>query len=157
MHKTTRRVRPSHVEVCAPGGKVRGAPSYGLRGFTLIEMMIVVAVIALLAAVALPSYRDSVKRSVRAEAQAYLMAVASRQQQFLMDTRAFSTASVDTLVTPPKNVLAAYVVSQSALVGPPPTLMLTATPTTDQATDKCGTLTLDQTGAKTAALVVGCW
>ena len=118
--------------------------------------MIVVAVVALLAAVALPSYRDSVKRSVRAEAQAYLMAVASRQQQFLMDTRAFSGSSVDTIVAQPRNVVTAYVVTLTTVAGPPPTFMLTATPTTDQATDKCGALTLDQTGTRTAA-VVGCW
>src|SRR5690349_9002362 len=53
------------------------------RGFTLIELIIVIAIVALLVAVALPSYRDHVRKSRRAEAQAYLMAVAGRQSQFL--------------------------------------------------------------------------
>ena len=125
-------------------------------GFTLIEMMIVVAVVAILAAVALPSYREYIRKSARAEAQAYLMALASRQQQFLLDTRAFATTSVNSVVAQPANVAAAYVVTMVTLPGPPPTFTLTATPTPAQASEKCGTLTLDQTGTKTAA-VVGCW
>lgn len=43
------------------------------RGFTLIELMIVVAIVAILAAVAYPSYRDSISKSRRAEARAQLM------------------------------------------------------------------------------------
>ena len=118
--------------------------------------MIVVAVVAILAAVALPGYREYIKRSARAEAQAYLMAVASRQQQFLLDTRVFSTASVNSVVAQPRHVTTAYVVTMVSVAGPPPTFTLTATPTPGQASDKCGTLTLDQTGTRTAA-VAGCW
>ena len=113
-------------------------------------------VVAILAAVALPSYRSSVKRSTRAEAQAYLMAVAARQQQFLMDTRAFSVQSANSILAQPVNVASAYVVTLTTVEGPPPTFMLTATPAPDQASDECGALTLDQTGTRTAA-IAGCW
>jgi len=127
-----------------------------LNGFTLIELLIVITIVAILAAVAVPSYHEYIKRAYRAEAQAYLMTIAARQQQFLLDTRSFSVASLDTIVSQPRNVATAYTVTMATEGGPPPTFTLTATPTTAQASEKCGALTLDQTGTKTAA-VAGCW
>lgn len=126
------------------------------RGFTLIELLIVVAMVAILAAVALPSYREYIKKSYRSEAQSYLMTVAARQQQFLVDTRAFTALSPDNIASQPSHVATAYAVTMVTVAGPPPTFTLTATPTGEQASEKCGTLTLDQTGTKTAG-VTGCW
>ena len=128
------------------------------RGFTLIEVMITVAIVAILAAVALPSYREHVRKSRRAETQAYLMAVASRQQQFLLDTRSYAPNLATVGLFAPANVAAAYDVVVVAVAGPPPTFRLTATPkaASDQVLERCGTLAIDQTGAKTAALAT-CW
>ena len=128
------------------------------RGFTLIEVMITVAIVAILAGVALPSYREHVRKSRRAEAQAYLMAVASRQQQFMLDRRSYAPDVVTIGLMAPANVAASYDVVVAAVVGPPPTFRLTATPkaTTDQIKERCGTLGIDNTGAKTAA-VGSCW
>jgi len=109
-------------------------------------------------AVALPTYRDHMRKSRRAEAQAYLMAVASRQQQFLLDTRGYAPDLTTVGIAAPANVAAVYDLAVAAVAGPPPTFRLTATPkaTTDQTYERCGTLAIDQTGAKTAALGT-CW
>ena len=128
------------------------------RGFTLVEVIITVAIVAILVAVALPTYRDHMRKSRRAEAQAYLMAVASRQQQFLLDTRAYAPDLPTIGIAKPANVDAVYELAASAPPGSPPTFRLTATPKagTDQVSERCGTLAIDQTGAKTAALS-SCW
>jgi len=129
-----------------------------VRGFTLIELIIVIAIVALLVAVALPSYRDHVRKSRRAEAQAYLMSVAGRQQQFLVDTRAYAPNLTTINIPTPADVSRSYTVTLNVVAGPPPTFTLTAAPTagTDQVNEKCGTLTINQSGAKTAALS-SCW
>jgi type IV pilus assembly protein PilE len=117
--------------------------------------MIAVAIVSILVAVALPSYMEHVRKSRRAEAQAYLQAVATRQQQFLVDTRGF--VSLATLgVTQPDAVSRYYTVTLTSEAGPPPTFTVTAAPAGDQTTERCGTLGINQAGIKTAA-VTGCW
>ncbi len=126
------------------------------RGVTLIELMIAVAIVAILMAVALPSYRDQVRRSTRAEAQAYLMSVASRQQQFLVDTRAYA-ATLDAVGVPvPSSTASNYTRSMPTPGTAPPSFTVTLTPTGNQASDRCGALSINQAGTKTAA-VAGCW
>jgi type IV pilus assembly protein PilE len=68
-------------------------------GFTLIELMIVVAVIALLSAIAYPSYQRYVMRGKRADAEQLMMQIDSRQKQILIEQRAFATA-IGAIVTP---------------------------------------------------------
>ena len=126
------------------------------RGFTLIEVMVTVALVAILAAVALPTYRDHVRKSRRAEAQSFLLAVAARQQQFLLDTRSYGATLAAVGIATPSNVAQAYNLALVVPGGAPPTFTLTATPTPDQASERCGTLGIDQAGTKTAA-ISGCW
>src|SRR5437773_9783700 len=100
------------------------------RGFTLIEMMIVVAVVAILAAIALPAYQDQVRKSRRTAAEAFLMDVASRQQTYLIDSRNFyagdttcTTTALTTLnLTPPTNVSDFYDICVIQAGGPPTTV-----------------------------------
>jgi type IV pilus assembly protein PilE len=62
----------------------------GMRGFTLIEMMIVIAIIAILTAIALPSYSDYVKRGKIIEATTALSDARTRYEQFFLDHRVYT-------------------------------------------------------------------
>ena len=69
-------------------------------GFTLIEVMITVAVIAILAAVALPAYFDYVTRSRLVEARSNLADMRTRMEQFFLDNRTYPAACVAASATP---------------------------------------------------------
>ncbi|MCL2917549.1 type IV pilin protein [Shewanella litorisediminis] len=60
-------------------------------GFTLIELMIVVAIVSILAAIAYPSYVNYVTKSARSEGVAAVMRVANLQEQYYLDNRAYTT------------------------------------------------------------------
>lgn len=134
------------------------------EGFTLIEVMVVVAVIGILAAVAYPSYAEYIRKSRRAEAQAVLMEIASRQQQMLLDTRAYVDAQNDADiasklgVSVPSTVSGSYTVTSTApavtALAPVPTFTVAATPKGVQTKDTCGTLGLNDDGAKSPSK---CW
>lgn len=126
------------------------------RGFTLIELMIAVAVIGILIAVALPSYDSAMRKSHRGEAQAVLMDIATRQQQMLVDTRKYVATVEDLHTSVPTRVSARYTIAISLGSGPKPTFTATATPIGEQAKDgSCAPLlSIDQNGTK---LPAGCW
>lgn len=128
------------------------------EGFTLIELMITVAVLAILAVIAYPSYRQYVIRSNRSEVQQFMMDVANREQQFLLDTRMFGSCCLPTVSPSDINMAVsghieqfyavAVTVDNAAL---PPSFTITATPKpgTMQANDP--TLTLSSQGVKSPA------
>jgi type IV pilus assembly protein PilE len=113
--------------------------------------MITVAIIGILAAVAYPSYQEHVRKANRADAQSFLMDLAQRQQQFLMDARRYASSIEELSVAVPERVARFYSVAVAAPAGAPPTFTLTATPIAGsmQATDLGGAaLSLNQAGAK---------
>jgi len=66
-------------------------------GFTLIELMMVLAVMAILVAVALPSYQRYQVRGIRSQGQQFLMDLAQAQEQFFLDQRQYATVTGDKL------------------------------------------------------------
>jgi len=123
-------------------------------GFTLIEAMIAVAIVAVLAAVAYPQYTQHVRRGHRADAQAVLMDVATRQQQYLLDSRAYAGTLGSLNVTVPSAVDAHYTVSLAVGTATVPSFTVTAAPKGSQAQDACGTLSLTNAGVKSPST---CW
>lgn len=129
-----------------------------IAGFTLIEMMIAVVVLSILTAIAVPSYQSYTRKARRASCQSYMMDLAQRQQQYLLDNRSYaSEASVLGYSSTPSDVSSYYTVTISATNGPPPTFTVTATPTTQQSSDSCGTLTINSAGTKSASSGSNCW
>lgn len=119
-------------------------------GMTLIELMIVIAIISILAAIAFPSYQDYIIRANRSRAQQFVLEIANREGQYLLDARLY-TATIGTgglNLTAPAELATRYTFIV-ALTGPPPGYLITATAIGGQASD--GNLTLDDLGTKTPA------
>jgi len=147
------------------------ANSRSQHGITLIELMVVVAVVGILAMIAVPSYRQYVVKSNRAAAEAFIMSVANKQEQYMLDARTYAGVAADpgdssgltTLgLSAPNDVSKNYNIKIGAVSNAPPTYKITAEPTGSQATNdtQCGSVSINQAGTKAISgtgSVAACW
>ena len=120
---------------------------YNSDGFTLIELMIVIAIVAILVALALPSYTSYARKAKRGDAEKTLMNWANLQEIWRANNPTY--ADEDDIAVPTHDYYTFSVSGTSASA-----YLLTAVASGDQANDKdrnkdCSTLTLNQSGAKT--------
>jgi type IV pilus assembly protein PilE len=121
------------------------------RGFTLIELMVVVIIVAVLTAIALPAYNNQIIRSNRVAAQGEMMDIANQQQQYLLSNRAYMSNAVlaATGFTLDPDVAKNYTYNITLGGGTVPGYTLTFTAIGRQASD--GNLTLNDQGVGTPA------
>ena len=117
------------------------------QGFTIVELIIAIAIVGILAAIAIPSYQQHLKKGRRADAQQFMSQMAQKQQQFLMDARTYAGTLAELQMTPPTSVTNFYDLSVAA-GGPPPSFTVTAKPKMGTAQEGDGDLTIDNNGTK---------
>lgn len=133
-------------------------------GFTLIEVMIVVAIIGILAAIAYPSYQEHVRKARRADAQTALLELAQFMERHYTANGKYLTAANAAPVLPfteaPKDGASKYYDLSFSVAPTASSYTLRAVPKGAMAADTCGTLTLRNTGAKgqaASADLATCW
>jgi type IV pilus assembly protein PilE len=129
------------------------------KGFTLIELMIVIAIIGILAAVGYPAYTSAVKKGSRADAMDSLLSLAGRMEEYYMNADSYVGATVNAAGTGTvgSNKTSEGLYTLSIPVATAFTYTITATPVGSD--PECTTFTLNQLGQKSATGTdaANCW
>ena len=133
------------------------------RGLTLVELMVVVAVMAIIASVAYPLYTAQVQKTRRADAKIAVEMVAMAQERFYTINGGYaailSTLQVSTDIQGGASNEGYYTIANPVLSGGGQGFTVTATRSASgaQATDACISFTIDHTGQKISNPATGCW
>lgn len=142
-----------------------------VRGFSLIELMVVVVVIGILASIAYPSYMDSVRKGRRSDGKSALLATSQSMERYFTENTSYngptlSDASTIGKTTSPENYYTiafdsaptgdAVCAATSATNSNASAYRICATPTGPQSSDSCGMFSLSSTGVRTPT-TAGCW
>ena len=124
-----------------------------MRGFSLMELMATLAIVAVLSAIAIPSYTAYIARGKRAQGQANLLEATNWMERWRTERGRYDDPANANNPPPgfpwaqiPRTGTANYTV---AVVATPATYTITATAVGSMATDPCATLSIDQTGQRT--------
>lgn len=120
------------------------------KGFTLIELLVALVVVAILASIAVPSYREYVRRGNRRAAQAAMMEIATREHQFFAANREFAEETVAGFGLPPE-IAGNYTIDIDLDAGPPPAFQIELTPQVGGPQEGDVVLTLNSDGVKSPA------
>lgn len=133
------------------------------RGFTLIELMIIVAIIGILASIAVSSTESSAQKTRRAAVKTMMLDIQSRQERASINTGRYQSLSslgfgaslhVNAEGNSTSQNSGFYTIT---MTNNDFTYTITATPINAQTKDSCGTLTVNESGAKTASGTGNCW
>lgn len=138
------------------------------RGFTLIELMVVISVVAVLGALAVSTYRSYILRTNRTEARMALLAIQVAQEKYFLQNNQYAPDIATVIAAPPAglgiNLTAGgvtsggnYTISFSAITANTYTLQAVATGNQTKDTAACLTFTINDQGARTPADSTGCW
>ena len=125
----------------------------------MIELMMTVAIVAILAAVAIPAYTQHTTKAKRAAAESFIMGVANKQEQYILDARTYAATLTLLGITTPSDVSSHYNIG-IAVGLTPPTYTITATPIGSQLANDtlCGSVSITQAGVKSASTgASNCW
>lgn len=130
-----------------------------MRGVTLLELMIVVMIVGILAAIAYPNYRDAAARAKRNEAKAALLQIATNQERFYLNNNTYTNDMTQLGFDASDNWVTGsgtYTVDVSGANAQNYTATALYNPTDNEAT-KCGNFAIDGRGTRTSGPYTDCW